>query len=184
MLYRFAHFPAAKNAKVFHKLRLDELISRLQLNSPEDLKFVDDEPDPNPRPFGELIGYIFHSFKHNQKLQYSPDREYVMFDPSFRVRVVDRPDEKIYMFFGKNPIHDQQEWSFRGWYIGWDQFHESTKRFIAPECVICTDKPRNAVLVHGNTSHFICCLTCAQNLVSCPMCTKPIDKAIQCWMNQ
>ena len=177
-LYGFAHFPAARDAKKFEKLRLGELIKRLKLNNPEDLKFVDDA-DPNPRPFTQLIGHIFRSFEHKRKLKYSPDRKYVVFDPSFSV--VDKPDMHIYMLFGKNP-NGIQDWSFRGWCVSWDDVLNSTKRFDAPECIICMEKPRNAMLVHGNTGHFICCLACAQRFDKCPLCSIPIDNVIQCWM--
>ena len=200
-LFRYAHFPSTRGTNLIHKFRLQELTSLLQLNDPEDLKFYVDGSDSNPRHSALLIRYIFNSFEHTTELKCSPDRKFVVFDPSFRV--VNRPNKKIYMLFGKNPNgpNAPQEWSFRGWCIGWDeviksttpqviesttpQVIESTSRPDGDLCVICMEKPRNAVFVHGGTSHFSCCLTCARHpsLVVCPTCCAPIENVYPCWMS-
>ncbi|XP_062512576.1 uncharacterized protein LOC134188420 [Corticium candelabrum] len=51
------------------------------------------------------------------------------------------------------------------------------------ECVVCMDKPRNAGIIHGDTSHVVCCVDCARKLktelLPCPICRKPIEKVVQ-----
>jgi hypothetical protein len=50
-------------------------------------------------------------------------------------------------------------------------------------CVICMDASRNAVIAHGNTAHTVCCLPCANDLLTraapCPMCRQPIEHVLQ-----
>jgi hypothetical protein len=50
-------------------------------------------------------------------------------------------------------------------------------------CLICLSEERTATIVHGETGHIACCLTCARVLKargdSCPVCREPIDTVIQ-----
>lgn len=50
-------------------------------------------------------------------------------------------------------------------------------------CLICLTEDRNATIVHGETGHIACCLTCARLLKGrgdkCPVCRLPIDMIIQ-----
>lgn len=50
-------------------------------------------------------------------------------------------------------------------------------------CLICLSEERTATIVHGETGHVACCLTCARVLKargdSCPVCREPIDTVIQ-----
>jgi E3 ubiquitin-protein ligase Mdm2 len=50
-------------------------------------------------------------------------------------------------------------------------------------CLICLSEDRNATIVHGETGHIACCLTCARLLKGrgdkCPVCRLPIDLIIQ-----
>jgi hypothetical protein len=50
-------------------------------------------------------------------------------------------------------------------------------------CLICLTEERNATIVHGETGHIACCLTCARLLKGrgdkCPVCRLPIDLIIQ-----
>lgn len=50
-------------------------------------------------------------------------------------------------------------------------------------CLICLTEERNATIVHGETGHIACCLTCARLLKGrgdkCPVCRLPIDMIIQ-----
>jgi len=50
-------------------------------------------------------------------------------------------------------------------------------------CLICLTEERNATIVHGETGHIACCLTCARILKArgdkCPVCRLPIDLIIQ-----
>mmetsp|Transcript_9854 Transcript_9854/g.14575 ORF Transcript_9854/g.14575 Transcript_9854/m.14575 type:complete len:962 (-) Transcript_9854:593-3478(-) len=50
-------------------------------------------------------------------------------------------------------------------------------------CLICLTEPRTATMVHGETGHIACCLTCARILKArgdrCPVCRLPIDSVIQ-----
>lgn len=50
-------------------------------------------------------------------------------------------------------------------------------------CLICLSEERNATIVHGETGHIACCLTCARLLKGrgdkCPVCRLPIDLIIQ-----
>jgi E3 ubiquitin-protein ligase Mdm2 len=49
--------------------------------------------------------------------------------------------------------------------------------------LICLTEERNATIVHGETGHIACCLTCARLLKGrgdkCPVCRLPIDLIIQ-----
>jgi hypothetical protein len=51
------------------------------------------------------------------------------------------------------------------------------------ECVICLERPKDAMIVHGGTGHVCCCTTCAQELVrtgaNCPICLAPIERVIR-----
>jgi E3 ubiquitin-protein ligase Mdm2 len=53
----------------------------------------------------------------------------------------------------------------------------------ANRCLICLSDERTATIVHGETGHIACCLTCARVLNargdSCPVCRLPIDTVIQ-----
>jgi hypothetical protein len=50
-------------------------------------------------------------------------------------------------------------------------------------CLICRSEERNATIVHGETGHVACCLTCARMLKArgdcCLVCRLPIDSVIQ-----
>ena len=50
-------------------------------------------------------------------------------------------------------------------------------------CVICMDKKRNALFLHGKTSHLVCCLGCAKEVKKqgqcCPVCRKPIERVVE-----
>ncbi|KAL7532888.1 hypothetical protein ACHAXR_004911 [Thalassiosira sp. AJA248-18] len=50
-------------------------------------------------------------------------------------------------------------------------------------CLICLSDERTATIVHGETGHIACCLTCARILKArgdnCPVCRLPIDLVIQ-----
>lgn len=50
-------------------------------------------------------------------------------------------------------------------------------------CIVCMDHVRNAGIIHGNTSHVVCCWDCAQTLKEsnqpCPICRKKIDLVVQ-----
>ena len=51
------------------------------------------------------------------------------------------------------------------------------------KCIVCFAKPKSATIVHGNTGHVCCCLSCAYTLQrrddKCPMCRAPIDRVIK-----
>mmetsp|Transcript_15127 Transcript_15127/g.25528 ORF Transcript_15127/g.25528 Transcript_15127/m.25528 type:complete len:893 (-) Transcript_15127:353-3031(-) len=53
----------------------------------------------------------------------------------------------------------------------------------ANRCLICLSDERTATIVHGETGHIACCLTCARILKArgdnCPVCRLPIDLVIQ-----
>eukprot|EP01103_Thecamoeba_quadrilineata_P006006 TRINITY_DN15748_c0_g1_i1.p1 TRINITY_DN15748_c0_g1~~TRINITY_DN15748_c0_g1_i1.p1 ORF type:complete len:386 (-),score=16.52 TRINITY_DN15748_c0_g1_i1:66-1223(-) len=50
-------------------------------------------------------------------------------------------------------------------------------------CVVCLDGPKNAVFVHGDEGHQVCCLRCARDIKAknsvCPMCRLPIDAVVR-----
>ncbi|EJK69481.1 hypothetical protein THAOC_09258 [Thalassiosira oceanica] len=50
-------------------------------------------------------------------------------------------------------------------------------------CLICLSEERTATIVHGETGHIACCLTCARILKArgdaCPVCRLPIDLVVQ-----
>ena len=50
-------------------------------------------------------------------------------------------------------------------------------------CLICLSDERTATIVHGETGHIACCLTCARILKArgdaCPVCRLPIDLVVQ-----
>jgi E3 ubiquitin-protein ligase Mdm2 len=54
-------------------------------------------------------------------------------------------------------------------------------------CEKCGERPKNAQIVHGITSHVCCCFKCAQELVErqadCPVCKAPIDRVIRFYTN-
>ena len=120
-LFEFAFFPAAKDADKFHLLRLDQLASLLNVNH-KDSMFLDDRGVE--RPYQDLDKYIFYSYerislKQPEKLNPSPNREYLTFDPSFRV--VNRPaTPQILMLFEENRNPGRQPWVFQRWCVGWD----------------------------------------------------------------
>jgi len=51
------------------------------------------------------------------------------------------------------------------------------------KCIVCINRPKNATIVHGNTGHVCCCLSCAYTLQrrgdACPICRAPIDRVIK-----
>ncbi|XP_066914910.1 uncharacterized protein [Clytia hemisphaerica] len=50
-------------------------------------------------------------------------------------------------------------------------------------CVICCSRRKNATIVHGNTGHVCCCISCANTMQqrgdNCPICRAPIDLVIK-----
>lgn len=48
-------------------------------------------------------------------------------------------------------------------------------------CVVCMDAKKNAVMVHGTTGHYSCCISCASKLENCAMCQAPIDMVVRCY---
>ena len=120
-LFDLAFFPAAKGADKFHLLRLDQLASLLNVNH-KDSTFLDDRGEE--RPYQDLDKYIFYSYerispKQPEKLNPSPNRKYLTFDPSFRV--VNRPaTPQILMLFEENRNPGRQPWVFQRWCVGLD----------------------------------------------------------------
>ncbi|CAI9736801.1 E3 ubiquitin-protein ligase Mdm2 isoform X1 [Octopus vulgaris] len=64
------------------------------------------------------------------------------------------------------------------------------RRLTSPEklptpgvCLICSQNPRDASLIHGTSGHQICCLTCAKKLKrkghKCPICRRTIQKVVR-----
>lgn len=52
-------------------------------------------------------------------------------------------------------------------------FHHEKK------CIICLDRPCDAVFVHNDTGHNVCCYTCARGCGStCPVCRQRIEKTL------
>lgn len=52
-------------------------------------------------------------------------------------------------------------------------FHHEKK------CIICLDRPCDAVFVHNETGHSVCCYTCAQGCdTACPICRQKIEKIL------
>ena len=51
------------------------------------------------------------------------------------------------------------------------------------QCVICMEQPKNATLVHGDTGHACCCISCGDTLkernIPCPICRAPIGHVIK-----
>jgi len=51
---------------------------------------------------------------------------------------------------------------------------------IADLCSLCYTRPKNACLIHGRTSHQLCCYPCAKRLYKkkqgCPVCRRKIEK--------
>lgn len=58
-----------------------------------------------------------------------------------------------------------------------------SKNQMDEPCLICLCNSRTATIVHGETGHIACCLTCARLLKGrgdkCPVCRLPIDLVIQ-----
>lgn len=58
-----------------------------------------------------------------------------------------------------------------------------SKNQMDEPCLICLCNSRSATIVHGETGHIACCLTCARLLKGrgdkCPVCRLPIDLVIQ-----
>lgn len=46
-------------------------------------------------------------------------------------------------------------------------------------CCICFERPRDAIIVHGESGHECCCFTCAKQLQECPVCRMGIDTVIR-----
>lgn len=50
-------------------------------------------------------------------------------------------------------------------------------------CKVCMERPRNAGINHGGTSHEVCCLVCANSLwhsgQPCPICREKIDRVVE-----
>ena len=51
------------------------------------------------------------------------------------------------------------------------------------KCVICSDRPKDASIIHGKTGHQVCCYVCAKKLKRrgqpCPVCRRSIGKVIK-----
>ena len=48
-------------------------------------------------------------------------------------------------------------------------------------CVVCMDAKKDAMMVHGTTGHYSCCMSCASKLENCAMCQAPIDMVVRCY---
>lgn len=50
-------------------------------------------------------------------------------------------------------------------------------------CILCCDRPRNAIFIHGNLSHQACCYPCAKITFNtfhrCPVCNQKIEKIVK-----
>jgi hypothetical protein len=50
-------------------------------------------------------------------------------------------------------------------------------------CIVCMEWPTVATLIHGETGHECCCMTCARLLkeraTGCPICRLPIEAVIR-----
>lgn len=50
-------------------------------------------------------------------------------------------------------------------------------------CVVCMENPRNSVIIHGESGHEICCLSCAKKLKQknqgCPICRQQIENVVK-----
>jgi len=50
-------------------------------------------------------------------------------------------------------------------------------------CVICMERPKNAILVHGSIGHQCCCFECGNDIYSrgqsCPVCRAPIIMVVR-----
>lgn len=45
-------------------------------------------------------------------------------------------------------------------------------------CIICYERERNVLFLHGNDGHFICCKECATGQAECPVCRRDVEKLI------
>ena len=50
-------------------------------------------------------------------------------------------------------------------------------------CIICMTNPKDATIIHGDSGHICCCISCAKDLYRlkhhCPICRQPIDAVIR-----
>lgn len=80
------------------------------------------------------------------------------------------------------PVADPQTFGVTD-YI--EEFKDSKTSAPSSLCCICLQAPKSAALLHGNTSHFVCCLDCSRRLknsrATCPICRLPIDAVIKCF---
>ena len=49
---------------------------------------------------------------------------------------------------------------------------------VPDECSVCMEASIDTVLVHGDNGHMCVCHTCSRMLTICPICRKPIEKAV------
>ena len=58
-----------------------------------------------------------------------------------------------------------------------------TEARVEPDCVVCMDSPRDAILVHDGDGHHVCCMSCADILSRqghpCPVCQRPIETILR-----
>lgn len=64
-----------------------------------------------------------------------------------------------------------------------DKDEEANNLDDSEKCVICVSKPKSATIVHGNTGHVCCCMSCAYTLWgregTCPICRAKIENVIR-----
>jgi hypothetical protein len=57
----------------------------------------------------------------------------------------------------------------------------SGSKYEESACMICMSNIKNALLVHGDEGHLLCCMQCAAILRGrpCPMCRKPVESIVR-----
>jgi hypothetical protein len=56
--------------------------------------------------------------------------------------------------------------------------HRALSSTTTNECVVCMENQIDTVLIHGDNGHMCVCNTCARLLKDCPICRKPVEKAV------
>jgi hypothetical protein len=47
------------------------------------------------------------------------------------------------------------------------------------ECIVCMVNARDCIVMHGETGHYIMCMTCATKVNKCPICRQVITHRIR-----